>query len=49
MLKTAVNVGSNADLETGLIIESTCFGNAFATDDRKEGLQAFFEKENQFI
>ncbi|MCU4989624.1 enoyl-CoA hydratase-related protein [Bacillus cereus] len=44
MLKTAVNVGSNADLETGLIIESTCFGNAFATEDRKEGLQAFVEK-----
>ncbi|MEI4617871.1 enoyl-CoA hydratase/isomerase family protein [Bacillus cereus] len=44
MLKTAVNVGSNADLETGLIIESTCFWNAFATEDRKEGLQAFVEK-----
>lgn len=44
MLKTAVNVGSNTDLESGLMMESTCFGNAFATEDRKEGLQAFVEK-----
>lgn len=44
MVKTAVNVGSNTDLESGLIIESTCFGNAFSTEDRREGLQAFVEK-----
>ncbi|WHY78563.1 enoyl-CoA hydratase-related protein [Neobacillus sp. WH10] len=44
MLKTAVNVGSNTDLESGLIIEGTCFGNAFSTEDRREGLQAFVEK-----
>lgn len=44
MLKLAVNSGSNVDLESGLIIEMTCFGNAFATEDRKEGMQAFVEK-----
>jgi len=44
MVKTAVNVGGNTDLESGLIIESTCFGNAFSTQDRVEGLQAFVEK-----
>jgi enoyl-CoA hydratase len=44
MLKLAVNQGSNVDLESGLILESTCFGNAFSTNDRKEGLQAFVEK-----
>lgn len=44
MLKLAVNQGSNVDLESGLIFESTCFGNAFSTNDRKEGLQAFVEK-----
>ncbi|PLS18625.1 enoyl-CoA hydratase [Bacillus sp. M6-12] len=44
MVKTAVNAGSNTDLESGLIIESTCFANAFSTEDRKEGLQAFVEK-----
>ncbi|RHW38742.1 enoyl-CoA hydratase/isomerase family protein [Lysinibacillus yapensis] len=44
MVKLAVNSGSNVDLESGLTIETSCFGNAFATEDRKEGLQAFIEK-----
>lgn len=44
MLKLAVNTGGNTDLESGLIIESACFANAFSTEDRKEGLQAFIEK-----
>lgn len=44
MLKLAVNTGSNTDIESGLIIESACFGNAFSTEDRKEGLTAFVEK-----
>lgn len=44
MIKLAVNAGSNVDLESGLTIEASCFGNAFATEDRKEGLQAFVEK-----
>lgn len=44
MLKTAVNAGSNTDIETGLTIEAACFGNAFSTEDRKEGLNAFVEK-----
>jgi enoyl-CoA hydratase len=44
MLKLAVNAGSNTDIETGLIIESTCFGNAFSSEDRAEGLNAFVEK-----
>jgi enoyl-CoA hydratase len=44
MLKLAVNTGSNTDIESGLIIESACFGNAFSTEDRKEGLNAFVEK-----
>lgn len=44
MLKLAVNSGANVDLESGLTIETTCFGNAFATEDRKEGLSAFVEK-----
>lgn len=44
MLKLAVNKGSDADIETGLIIESTCFGNVFSTEDAKEGMNAFVEK-----
>lgn len=49
MLKVAVNAGSNTDMETGLTIENTCFGNAFSTEDRKEGLTAFVEKESLYI
>ena len=44
MVKVAVNSGSNTDVETGLTIEGACFNNAFATEDRKEGLTAFVEK-----
>ena len=44
MVKLAVNTGANTDIESGLIIESSCFANAFSTEDRKEGLQAFVEK-----
>lgn len=44
MAKISVTQGSNTDLESGLILESTCFANAFSTEDRKEGLQAFVEK-----
>ena len=44
MVKLAVNTGSNTDIESGLIIESACFANAFSTEDRKEGLTAFVEK-----
>lgn len=44
MVKLAVNTGGNTDMESGLIIETTCFANAFSTEDRKEGMQAFVEK-----
>ena len=44
MVKISVTQGSNTDLESGLILESTCFASAFSTEDRKEGLQAFVEK-----
>ncbi|WP_374966934.1 enoyl-CoA hydratase/isomerase family protein [Lysinibacillus sp. RS5] len=44
MVKQAVNAGSNTDIDSGLIIEAACFGNAFSTEDRKEGLNAFVEK-----
>lgn len=44
MLKTAINAGGNVDLETGLTLETACFSNAFATEDREEGLKAFIEK-----
>lgn len=44
MAKLAINVGSDTDIHSGLIVEAMSFGNTFATEDRKEGLDAFFEK-----
>ncbi|WP_227937529.1 enoyl-CoA hydratase/isomerase family protein [Alkalihalobacillus deserti] len=44
MLKTAVTAGANSDLGMGLTLESACYSNTFATEDRIEGMQAFLEK-----
>lgn len=44
MAKLAINVGSDVDVQSGLVVEAMSFGNAFATEDRQEGLQAFIEK-----
>ncbi len=44
MMKKSINAGGNTDLGTALDIELTCFGNTFASQDRKEGMQAFVEK-----
>jgi enoyl-CoA hydratase len=43
MMKMAVNTGSNVDLESGLTVEASCYDGAFATEDRKEAMAAFFE------
>lgn len=44
MMKTAVQTGADTDLHHAITIESVCFGNTFTTQDRKEGMTAFFEK-----
>lgn len=44
MMKSAVNAGMNTDLSTALDLEIAAFGNAFASEDRKEGMQSFIEK-----
>lgn len=44
MLKTSVNAGANSDLDSALYLETACFNNAFASEDRKEGMKAFAEK-----
>ncbi|ALS21827.1 enoyl-CoA hydratase [Paenibacillus naphthalenovorans] len=44
MMKTAVNAGYHADLQTALDLEMACFGNAYASEDRREGMQSFVEK-----
>lgn len=44
MMKTSVNAGANSDLDSALYLETACFANAFASEDRKEGMKAFAEK-----
>ena len=40
----AIKEGLEVDLETGLKIEGLCLGACFASEDSKEGLNAFLEK-----
>ena len=50
MAKIAMNYGIQADLRTGLALESRCYSHCFRTEDRIEGVNAFLEKRNpQFM
>lgn len=42
--KTAMNRGSETDIETAILIEKNLFSLCFATSDQKEGMAAFIEK-----
>ncbi|MCF6464586.1 short-chain-enoyl-CoA hydratase [Clostridium sp. Cult2] len=42
--KVAINRGIETDIETGQAIEKDLFGLCFATEDQKEGMEAFLEK-----
>lgn len=44
LAKSCVNEGLRMDLEMGLRYEHKCFGLLFATEDQKEGMNAFIEK-----
>ncbi|HEX3031379.1 MAG TPA: enoyl-CoA hydratase-related protein [Bacillota bacterium] len=44
MAKTAINLGTNVDLRSGLELETQSFVVAFASEDRVEGIKAFNEK-----
>jgi enoyl-CoA hydratase/carnithine racemase len=43
--KVAINWGSRTDLRTGLVLEREAFVDLFATEDQKEGMRAFVEKQ----
>lgn len=42
--KRVINNGINSDINTGNMIERESFAALFATEDQKEGMQAFIEK-----
>lgn len=42
--KAAVSRGLEMDLDSGIALENELFAMCFATDDQKEGMQAFLEK-----
>ena len=44
LAKTALNIGSNVDIHSGLQFERYAQTIAFSTDDRIEGTSAFLEK-----
>jgi len=44
IIKKVVNEGINMDLQSALTYELRCFELLFATEDQKEGMQAFIEK-----
>ncbi|KKB40666.1 enoyl-CoA hydratase/isomerase family protein [Bacillus thermotolerans] len=44
MVKKSINKGSDMGLPAALDLETVCFGNAFASEDRKEGMQSFVDK-----
>jgi enoyl-CoA hydratase len=46
LAKMAINVGSNSDLNTGLLFEKLAQTVAFYTEDRLEGTGAFLEKRS---
>lgn len=45
LAKAAINKGLQADMDTAMSIEADLFGLCFATDDQKEGMKAFINKE----
>ena len=44
LAKMCIETGMDTDLNSGLNMEATNFGLAFATGDKKEGMTAFLEK-----
>jgi cyclohexa-1,5-dienecarbonyl-CoA hydratase len=43
--KVAINDGARSDFATGMVVEREVFADLFATEDQKEGMRAFVEKD----
>ncbi|MCK4732471.1 MAG: hypothetical protein KAT65_08435, partial [Methanophagales archaeon] len=44
IIKDAVNMGIEMDLEHALKYEAECFGHALATEDARAGLKGFLDR-----
>lgn len=44
--KAAINRGMQTDIDTGIAIENELFAMAYASEDQKEGMNAFLEKRD---
>ena len=47
LAKSAINLGLDTDLQSGLKYEAELFGLSFSTADKKEGMTAFLEKRKK--
>ena len=47
MVKTAMNKGTETDLETASLFEINCFGLCFPTRKQKDGMQACVNKRKK--
>ncbi len=45
LIKSAMNKGTETDLETALMYEIDCFGLCFTTEEQKKGMEAFATKK----
>jgi enoyl-CoA hydratase/carnithine racemase len=43
--KVSIDTGARSDFRTGLVVERETFTDLFATEDQKEGMRAFVEKD----
>ena len=47
LVKEAVNVGMQTDLNSALKLEGNCFGECFATEDQKYAMAHFVNKSRE--
>ncbi len=47
MVKTAMNKGTETDMETASLFEINCFALCFSTREQKDGMRAFVDKKKK--